>query len=224
MGDNIKNQLPIFDHAELMLKKRELLYEKINVLKSVEEKDKTSRERHTEKIKAAVKELKEIDHLIDQVLNENSDRISWKKNIEAREQATQTIKTFETLLLPLCPKFAKVKNLLLQKKRRTFFQFFFQRHPKVLLAYEWHSILLEIDHSFLKLKELTLPLAFQIKQQEWLDTLEWLKKEIEKRWNPSIYQTSFVPIIEKIQKSHEDCIECIKAFHESQMEKKEVSG
>jgi hypothetical protein len=92
---------------------------------------------------------------------------------------------FMALLQPFATHLYTGKQAL-GKKRRTFFEFLFGRHPKVILSMSLYSALHELDklRTFLETKKTKLATDFAA-------FFNHFALEVNKTWNPRLYDTRF---------------------------------
>lgn len=207
MDKRKKNPALFFDQTKSLLIKRELLFEKIALVK----------ENNEPFIKKWEEILRKLDRLLDRITDDPKELLSLLaspaslKKIEEAEEIIKQIESFLSLLLPICTQCSQIKTLLFQKQK-----FLFTRHPKVKLAFAWQDLLEMIEEKAVKL-EVTLPLELQLQQNECIQILENLKKEIKKRWNSKIY-SSYPPYLERIEEITRSCQTSLSFFQKKQRE------
>lgn len=232
MDNNFKSQFYLFDHAETLLKKRETICEKILAIKEKKALNKILLLEENASLLDLTKELKNIDALLDQTaenfdqktilfsllqITQLSDRDSIRNKIEEIEQYIFKIKEFLQFLTPILRKLEIIQSLITHK-RRNVLTLFFCRHPKILLAYEWQSLLELLQEKAPKMFEILLPSELQNIQIEIKITLENLKSEIEKKWNSQLYQDTCLPKVATIQDHYRKIETALSNFEKKKRE------
>jgi len=163
---------------------------------------------------ALKKEIQEIDHQLDllmdeeelspiQLLQEMAEEVvqeipaSTASYQRLQEEGSVQRKEAEELekVRPFIEKyhhyFGKAAALLAKGKKKSLLALLFGRHPKVLLSYEIATLSKEASEDLTRLKELVMTGPAKKVHLSLVALLETLQAEANKKWNRALYEEAF---------------------------------